>query len=114
MRLAIVGSRNFHDYQSFKTAVLKVLNGIKPEVIISGGCRGTDKMAEVFAKENSIEVLIFPADCEQFGKGGFLLRNTEIVNACTHMIAFPSRTGRGTQDSIRKAKDKILKILYVD
>lgn len=44
------------------------------------------------------------------------MRNTDIVNECTHMIAFPSVNGKGTQDSIGKAKenDKVIEVFEYD
>jgi hypothetical protein len=50
------------------------------------------------------------------GKAAGILRNTDIVNECTHIIGFPSKNGRGTQDSMRKAlaTKKFTKEFYID
>jgi hypothetical protein len=32
------------------------------------------------------------------------MRNSDIINAATHVIAFPSAQSRGTRDAIRKAQ----------
>ena len=121
MKLAIVGSRDFNDYKSCKSAILKTLaewniNVSEIEYIVSGGAKGADTLAEMFAKEYNIKMIIYNPDWKTLGKAAGILRNTDIVNEATHMIAFPSRFGKGTQDSISKAQIKNipLKILFID
>ena len=121
MKLAIVGSRNFTDYDNFKLAVIKVLQewNITLEQIdniVSGGAKGADTLAERFSQEYQIKMVIYRPDWNLYGKRAGILRNTDIVESSTHMIAFPSRSGKGTQDSIRKAKDNKIpvKVLYID
>lgn len=103
--LAIVGSRDYTDYQRFIQYVAEWIaaNGV-PQRIVSGGAAGVDGMARRFAQENAIELLEFEADWKQHGKAAGPLRNTKIVEACTHVLALPSRSGRGTQDTIRQAE----------
>ena len=103
-KLALVGSRNFTDYARFVTDVDKwcTAQNIRPTVIISGGAKGADALAERYAAERAIELCVFKADWSK-GRSAGPARNTLIVEACTHMYAFPSKTGRGTQDSMRKA-----------
>lgn len=110
--LAIVGSRNFTDKNIFNEVINEfVIRNGKPDFVVSGGAKGADTLGENWAKHNSIKRKIFePEWRDEDGKydrlAGFK-RNTDIVNACTHMIAFPSRKGSGTQDSIKKAKKMI-------
>ena len=73
-------------------------------------------MAERFAKEHNLKTIIYLPDWKENKRGAGIIRNTDIVNDSTHMIAFPSKVGKGSQDSIRKAEKKgtPLKILYID
>jgi hypothetical protein len=119
MLLGIVGSRNFHDYELFKEVVLKIVDIIKVKCIISGGALGTDTLAEKLADEYKIEKQIFNVtkeDWKKYGKSAGPRRNTLIVENSEFIIAFPSKYGKGTQDTIRKAKEKRIptKILYID
>lgn len=125
IKLAIVGSRNFTNYKIFKQIVLNTIEDFKLKypnfdysdiTIVSGGADGTDLMAERFAEENNYELTVFEADWNKYGKAAGPIRNTKIVNECTHLIAFPSKTGSGTQDSIKKAKDlnKRLHVYQID
>ena len=60
MNYAIVGYRHYNDYDSFSD----ILEDILPAgcTIISGGCIGTDTMAEKFADEHKLDKIIFHPD----------------------------------------------------
>jgi hypothetical protein len=117
MNLAIVGSRTYTNYESFKQHMSEYVSiRGSPKQIISGGALGADTLAERYAHENKIPIIIYHAEWNKYGKGAGMLRNTDIVHASTHVIAFPSRTGRGTQDTINKAKklNKNVEIIWID
>lgn len=121
MKLTIVGSRNYNDYTQFKNVINETLKKWNYKItdiekIISGGAKGADSLAEKFAKENNIILTIYQPDWKTFGKAAGIMRNTDIINDCTHVIAFPSHQGSGTQDSIRKAKkdNKIIEVFWID
>ena len=50
-KLAIVGSRDFEDYDVLKTFMVSNLNLDNYDTIVSGGAKGADKLAEKFADE---------------------------------------------------------------
>ena len=117
--LAVVGYRNYTDYENFCKIIDSTLlewNSPKITCIISGGASGVDCLAEKFAKERHISLTIFPADWKKYGKRAGPRRNTEIIEACTHLIAMPSKKSIGTLDSIRKAKkeSKVVHVKYID
>lgn len=118
--LGIVGYRNFTDYDLFQKKMLLLIKelGLKYKdigLIVSGGANGADLMAEKWADERKLETKIYYPNLS-LGKRGFALRNKQIVDLSTHIIAFPSRTGKGTQITIKMAKNANvpIKIAYVD
>lgn len=117
IKLAIVGCRKYTNYENFKTIINNYIEeiGFIPDEIISGGARGVDSMAEIFAKENNIPITIFHPDWNKYGKSAGILRNTDIINSATHVIALPSVHSKGTYDSINKAKKlgKNLKVVNI-
>ncbi len=103
MKLAIVGSRTFTEYQCLYEAV-NSLSECHIEEIISGGARGTDSLAERYARENGIPVKVFRPDWDGQGKSAGFIRNKQIIDACTHVIAFWDGKSKGTEHSIRLAE----------
>lgn len=104
MFLAIVGYRDFTDYEMFCKKVNEwvIMNG-KPETIISGGCRGTDEMAKKYAEDHKYKFDEYKPNWKKYGKAAGLIRNKIIVDKCTHVIAFLSDKSKGTFDTINKA-----------
>lgn len=110
MNLAIVGSRNFNNYDEVCIGIIDTLDLWKISIneinaIISGGANGVDTLAKKFAKEFDIPFLVFEADWSKYGKSAGPKRNTLIVNNSTHVIAFVAPDSIGTWDTIRKAQN---------
>lgn len=103
MKVGVVGSRSFKDYELLK----QTLDSFPFEItqIISGGASGADTLAEWYAFEKKIPLKVFRPDWKKFGKRAGFLRNSDIVNNSTHIIGFHNGTSRGTMDTIQKAKD---------
>ena len=117
MKLAVVGSRHMNNVDLFIEGVVRIIEQYgEPEQVISGGAQGADTMAAKWAKDNNYPLVVHKAEFSKYGKSAGTARNSTIVNGATHMLAFPSKTGKGTQDSIRKAKRKGIPIveLFID
>ena len=116
IRVAVVGSRNFNDYDLLKSELdaFKLENGV--DLIVSGGAKGADTFGEKWAKENNVPTKIYYPDWKTYGKAAGILRNKDIIDAATHVIAFPSKKGRGTQNSIKRAKEQCIptKVIWMD
>jgi predicted Rossmann fold nucleotide-binding protein DprA/Smf involved in DNA uptake len=78
MKLAVVGSRTFNNYEFFKDK----LDQLSVAKIISGGARGADQLAERYAKEKGISFEIYSAKWKQYGRAAGPIRNEEIVKNC--------------------------------
>lgn len=108
IKLGIVGSRNFNNYDIFSSKIDEWIDkhgGIESILaIISGGCKGTDNMAQLYAEEKCINTVIHFPNWEKFGKKTGPIRNQLIVDDSTHIIAFPMDNSRGTMNTISLAK----------
>ncbi|MGD9726562.1 MAG: DUF2493 domain-containing protein [Nitrospira sp.] len=101
-RVAIVGSRSWTNWQIVRDYVYS-LN--PDDVVVSGGARGVDEWAEIYARERGLDTLIFYPDYAQYGsKLAPLVRNTEIASACDRMVAFWDGVSNGTNDAVAKTR----------
>lgn len=100
MKLGVIGSRDFNDYDLLK---LKLDNITDLTEIVSGGATGADKLAEFYGNVNGIKTTIFIPDWSK-GKSAGFTRNTKIVEYSDQILAFWDGHSRGTLDSINKAK----------
>ena len=98
MVLAIIGSRGFKDYKK----LCDVLDPQKDKIdkVVSGGASGADKLGEKWANKNNIETEIFLPNWQRHGKKAGFIRNEEIVEASTHVIAFWDGESKGTKHSM--------------
>lgn len=101
-KIAVVGSRRFNDYELVK----KVLKPYLPFVLISGGASGADSLAERFAEEYDLEIIIHYPEWEKYGRKAGYLRNTFIVRDCEFLIAFWDGHSKGTAMTIDLARKK--------
>lgn len=124
-RIIIAGCRNMDDFvflaATIDFAIQKIpLSDIE---IVSGGQQsirvndnnytekyGADYLGEVYAKSRGLDLKRFPADWGKHGKAAGPIRNKEMAEYATHLIAFPSKLSKGTRNMIKLAEDAGLKI----
>ena len=80
--LLIAGSRSFTDYPTMEavadTALAKQTAMGRAIVIVSGGARGADALAEAYAKKRGYGSVVVPADWEGHGRSAGYIRNDEM------------------------------------
>lgn len=76
MKLAIIGSRGFNDFELLSTIIKKEIGIENIDIIISGGAKGADSLGEKFAITNSIECIIYLPDWNLGMHAGFLRNNS--------------------------------------
>jgi YspA, cpYpsA-related SLOG family len=114
MKLAVVGSRNFTNYNILFHVLTEVVTW-QISQIISGGAKGTDTLAKQFAEEFNIPLVEYLPEWNVYGKAAGMLRNKHIVDNCDKLIAFWDGHSPGTRSSIELANrsNKLLKITIV-
>ncbi len=109
MKVIVAGSRTFNDYDLVERTMDDLFGSNEIE-IISGGANGADKLGERYAKENGLKLYIFPADWNKYGKQAGAIRNKEMAEIGTHLVAFWDGKSKGTKMMIDIAGKKGLKI----
>jgi hypothetical protein len=123
MRVLVCGGRTYSDIARV-TEILDVINGQNPElpdvyqelkikVIISGHAKGADTLGEDYAQWNDIELEVYPAQWNRYGKRAGYVRNTQMLEEGKPdlIVAFPG--GRGTAmmcDIARKAGVEVMEV----
>lgn len=108
MKVAIIGSRN-----------LKVNNigeYLPKDVteIVSGGAKGIDTCAKIYALKNNIKLTEFLPEYEKYGKRAPLIRNLEIIDYADEVIAFWDGESHGTKYVIDNCRNRSKNIkIYV-
>ena len=82
--------------------------------IISGGARGADRLAHIYAQENKLEEHICWPDWEKHGKAAGFIRNREIVDASDEILAFWDGKSRGTANTIAIAKRQHKTVIIIE
>jgi|ERR1035437_6167987 predicted Rossmann fold nucleotide-binding protein DprA/Smf involved in DNA uptake len=85
--IAIVGSRDFKNYEQIKREVLARIENQDTE-FVSGGATGADSMAQRLARENGFNIKIYYPKYAHFGKGATFTRNKLIVEDSDIVLAF--------------------------
>lgn len=113
MKLAIVGSRTFENYDLVCAEVAKIQETQKVDLIVSGGAKGADTLAKKFAALHKIPLMEFCPDYDRYGRGAPLQRNTLIVKNSDIVLAFVAASSKGTWDTIRKAQAAGKRVIIV-
>ena len=118
MKVIVAGGRDFKDYKLLKETLDNFQQecGIITE-IISGGARGSDKLGEQYANENSIHIKRFVPDWKGLGKKAGFVRNRQMGDyAKEHngmLVAFWDKQSKGTKGMIEYANKIGLKCVVV-
>ena len=108
MKTIIAGSRTINSYQSVKAAIMESHFDITE--IVSGNAKGADHWGELYAQQNNIDLVIFPANWNKYGKSAGYRRNVKMAEYADALIAVWDGESKGTKHMIDIAKEKGLKV----
>jgi len=118
IKIIIAGCRDFNDYDFFEEKVSEVLeteiNNHDIE-IVSGGCRGVDKLGEAFAKKHKIPLRVITARWYAYGNAAGPMRNARMAEYADILIVLWNSISKGTKnmiDTMRKL-DKPIFIIHI-
>ena len=114
MKIIIAGTRTFTNYKKLCKVCDHLLQDQTNIEIVSGTCRGTDKLGEQYAKERGCKLTQFPADWNKYGKAAGPKRNQQMANYADVLIAFWDGKSRGTKNMIDLAKNADFKIWIIN
>ena len=98
MKLLIAGSRDIDDFELDEYIPGEV------DLIITGGARGVDSLAESYADKNKISKLILRPDYKRYGKAAPLIRNKTMIEIADTVIIVWNGRSTGTKFTVDYAK----------
>ena len=108
MKCIIAGSRHVKDYCHILKAIK--LSEFDIKTVVSGQARGADRLGERWARENEINLKVFPAEWDKYGRAAGIIRNKEMAEHANALIAIWDGKSRGTGNMINEANKKGLKV----
>jgi len=109
----VCGGRDYTD-RDFLFATLDQLHAARSFcLVISGGARGADSLAEEWAKICGLPLQVFKADWQTHGRAAGPIRNQKMLDEGkpTLVVAFPG--GRGTLDMTTRARSHGIEVIDV-
>ena len=115
MKLAIVGTRNPGvTYQEREKLLLNKINPDEIQMVISGGAKGVDTFAKLFAARHHKPYMEFAPQYDVYGRYATFKRNTKILKVASTVIAFPSAEPKGTYHTIKEAQRLGRRVIVVN
>jgi len=108
MKTIIAGSRDITDYTVVLAAILS--SEFRITEVVAGGARGVDRLAEQFAADMKLPILIFPADWNNNSRAAGVIRNRQMAEYADALIAVWDGESRGTKNMIDEATIRNLKL----
>jgi len=114
-RVIIAGSRTLEDYELVCKTLGDVFATLPKDdtVILSGTARGADKLGEQWAAEHGYPVVLFPADWTAHGQRAGIIRNEQMAENATHLVAFWDGISKGTRHMIAAASGRGIEIWVI-
>lgn len=105
-KVIIAGGRAFNDYLLLKCKCDVILKQLEGEItIIQGGANGADSLGKKYAKDRGYKCQQYNADWDTHGKCAGYIRNKEMAEVGTHLIAFWDGKSPGTKMMIQLASE---------
>jgi triacylglycerol esterase/lipase EstA (alpha/beta hydrolase family) len=98
MRVLVTGSRDWDDVDEILWAMRQAWQdlGSQPFVLVHGGARGADSIADAMHRRQGWPVEVFEANWERYGKRAGFIRNHAMVTAGADLcLAFIKNESRG-------------------
>lgn len=105
--ILITGSRSITDSSFIFEKLRKELK--EGDVLIHGGAKGVDSIAQAFCNNNGFACVIVKAVDPSIG-AYYLHRNAEMIGMADRVIAFHDGVSRGTDFTIRYAQARNLDV----
>jgi YspA, cpYpsA-related SLOG family len=113
MKVLVCGGRDYGDLM----ALFRTLDGLHAACsfseVIEGGARGADTMAGQWARARGIELRIFPAEWQRYGRAAGFERNRRMLVEGRPEMVVAFAGGAGTRMMVGLARQAGVKVMEV-
>lgn len=102
INLIIAGGRDYGDYDAMCMALEPYQDA--DVTVISGDCRGADRLGQEWAHDFNKPIRLFPADWRKHGKAAGPIRNRDMAKVSDVAVVFWDGKSRGTKNMINEAR----------
>ena len=104
MNVIIAGGRDITDYDIVERAVAE--SGFDIVQVVSGGAKGVDTLAVLYAQKHDKHLAVFMADWDRPGRKAGPIRNGQMADYADALIAIWDGKSKGTKNMIDQATAK--------
>lgn len=114
MRVLVCGGRAYEEREHLFVTLDRLHRARGITLVIAGGARGADTLAEEWAKDRSVPHQIFHAEWDTLGRPAGPIRNQRMLDEGKPdlVVAFPG--GKGTADMVRRAYEAGVRVMEVE
>lgn len=104
MKVIIAGTRNAVCMRDVVRAMEVYREKTKDSVteVVSGHCKGADRLGEHWAQERRIPVKKYPPNWQDYGRGAGIIRNKEMADYADTLVALWDGQSKGTANMINE------------
>ena len=116
-KLIVAGSRDFDNYPLMHESIQRVLGELADDLsvsIVSGMARGADSLAVQWATIHQCVLYKYYAQWDTYGRRAGYVRNEEMANNSSGLLAFHDGVSKGTAHMIAIARAKGLYVKVIN
>jgi len=114
-RLIVAGSRGFGSQDLMNRALDHLLQNKQPDEIeiVSGGARGADRSAIVYAQNRGYKLTVMKAEWNKFGRSAGYRRNQQMADYADACVVFWDGESRGSKHMMGIAKRRYMPLRVI-
>ncbi len=113
MRVLVCGGRDFTNSDMVYYYLDYYHKNFMFDVVIEGDAKGVDRMAGYWARKNKIDLKIFKAQWDLYGKSAGYKRNQQMLDEGKPDLVIAFRGGKGTTMMVNLAKQAGVEVIEI-
>jgi predicted Rossmann-fold nucleotide-binding protein len=113
MRVLVCGGRDYSNREALAAVLAELRQTRGISLVIAGGARGADTMAEWWAAAEGVPCDVYQADWSGLGRKAGPIRNQRMLDEGKPDLIVAFLGGRGTADMVRRGREAGIEVIEV-